>query len=100
MKIPTYLFHKTEGMRLFDADTEDMKSLHEAGWGDTPVEPEPEAPRPISINNLQAGDIVIIEGMNDGKPFVLVEAGTAMPDGRTAAKKSAKQVPVNTDEKK
>lgn len=33
---PTYLYHKSEEPRIFDADTDDMQALHEAGWRDSP----------------------------------------------------------------
>lgn len=34
---PTWLYHKTEPAMIFDADTDDMAALHEAGWLESPA---------------------------------------------------------------
>lgn len=73
MKQPTYLFHKTEGMKLFDAASDDMKALRLAGWCDSPVVPDPEPEVPLldwPVGNIKDGDIAVIEGVNDGRPVV------------------------------
>ncbi|MEE9905543.1 MAG: hypothetical protein K4305_08995 [Chlorobium sp.] len=71
MKQPTYLFHKTEGMKLFDAASDDMKALRLAGWCDSPVAPEPEKALDWPVSNIKDGDVAVIEGVNNGKPVVL-----------------------------
>lgn len=47
---PTYLFHKTAGMKLFNANAENMRALHDAGWRDSPDAAAAVEEKPLNID--------------------------------------------------